>query len=255
MEAEIRRALYIAVAIGLIGLPAVAQMLPASQAAQVAWRNDSLDLELKYPADLIRLDPVEAWKDEHLMVYGIPGGQLRRLAVSTVCLKPMLSAELDTSGGLLTKTEKKNPDGSTTYTLKPALVGSLLLAEVDLDCLKPELQLKNFDPISEMLSLLPKVPGMHAVLKPTMYLVGKQKVYMAGAQGVPKFSLDPDMPIDPLLTYTMGFATSWNNRLLVWYLSSNNAKTMDRMTKSIVKFGSEAPAVLYPLPVGYTLGK
>ena len=231
------------------------QAAPAPQDTQLAWRSDSLNLEFRYPADLIRLDPVEAWKDEHLMVYGIPGGQERRLAVSTACLKPMLSAELPTSGGLATKTEHKNPDGSTTFTIKPALLGSLLLAEVDSDCLKPELQMKSLDPITEMLALLPKVPGMHATLQPTMYLVGKQKIYMAGAQGLPKFTVDPDVPIDPLLTYTMGFATNWNNHLLVWYLSANNAGTLNRMTKSVVKFGVEQAAILYPLPVRYTVGR
>ena len=162
---------------------------------------------------------------------------------------------MPTSGGLATKTEHKDPDGSTTFTIKPALLGSLLLAEVDFDCLKPELQAKSLDPMTEMLSLLPKVPGMHATLQPTMYLVGKQKVYMAGAQGLPQFTVDPDVPIDPLLTYTLGFATNWNSHLLVWYLSANNAGTLNRMTKSVVKFGGELPAVLYPLPVRYTAGR
>ncbi len=253
MEAKIAR-LGVTVVVSL-GLVASAQTAPAPQDAQLTWKSDALDLEFRYPADLIRLDPVEAWKDEHLMVYGIPGGQVRRLAVSTACLKPMLSAELPTSGGLATKTEHKNPDGSMTYTIKPALLGSLLLAEVDFDCLKPELQAKSLDPVTEMLSLLPKVPGMHATLQPTMYLVGKQKIYMAGAQGLPKFTVDPDVPIDPLLTYTMGFATNWNKHLLVWYFSANNAGTLNRMTKSVIRFGSEPPAVLYLLPVRYTVGR
>ncbi len=230
----------------------MAQIRSTAQDTQTAWHSDSLDLEFRYPADLVRLDPVEAWKDEHLMVYGIPGGQVRRLAASTACLKPMLSAELPTSGGLATKTEHRNPDGSTTFTIKPALLGSLLLAEVDFDCLKPELQAKPFDPMTEMLSLLPKVPGMHTTLQPTMYLVGRQKIYMAGAQGLPQFTMDADVPLDPLLTYTLGFATSWNSHLLVWYLSANNASTLNRMTKSVVRFGRESPAVLYPLPIRHT---
>lgn len=254
METKIRAAIWTAMLVSGV-VATKAQTVPAPQDAQSEWRSDSLNLEFKYPADLIRLDPVEAWKDEHLMVYGIPGGQVRRLAVSTACLKPLLSAELPTSGGLATKTEHKNPDGSTTFTIKPALLGSLLLAEVDFDCLKPELQVKNLDPITEMLSLLPKVPGMHATLQPTMYLVGRQKIYMAGAQGLPKFTVDPDVPVDPLLTYTMGFATDWNSHLLVWYLSANNAGTLNRMTKSVIKFGSEPPAVLYPLPVRYAVGR
>ena len=107
--------------------------------------------------------------------------------------------------------------------------------------------------MNEMLSLLPKVPGMHAVIQPTMYLLDKQKIYMAGAQGLPKFEVDPDVPMDPLLTFTLGFATNWNNHLLVWYLSANNHNTMDRMTKSVVKFGSQVPMVLYPLPVKYNV--
>ncbi len=254
MEAKIRVAFYI-VAVGILGLNIGAQTLAGSRDAQLTWTSEHLGLEFSYPADLVRMDPVEAWKDEHLMVYGVPGGQVRQLAVSTACLKPLLSAELPTSGGLATKTEKKNADGSSTFTIRPALLGSILLAEVDLDCLKPEMQGKSPDIMTEMLSLLPKVPGMHATLQPTMYLAGKQKIYMAGAQGQPKFTVDPDVPIDPLLTYTLGFATNWNSHLLVWYLSANNAGTLNRMTKSVVRFGSEPPAVLYPLPVRYTVGR
>ena len=228
---------------------------PALQGKQLEWTNEALNLSFKYPADLVRRDPNEAWKDEHLMVYGIPGGQVRQLAVTTSCLKPMLSLELPTSGGLAIKTEKKNPDGSSTFTIRPALLGTILLAEVDFDCLKPELLGKTIDPLTQMLSLLPKVPGMHSVIPPTMYLLDKQKIYMAGAQGLPKFEVDPDVPMDPLLTFTLGFATNWDSHLLVWYLSANNTNTMNRMTKSLVKFGSQAPRVLYPLPVRYSPGR
>jgi hypothetical protein len=48
----------------------------------------------------------------------------------------------------------------------------------------------------------------------------------------------------------MGIATNWSNHLLVWFLSSNQIRMLDRLTKSTVGFGRQAPAPLYPRPLG-----
>jgi hypothetical protein len=239
---------------GLLGISAMAQTAPAGQTlqnTQLEWNSQSLDLTFKYPADLVRRDPVEAMKDEHLMLYGIPGGQVQELAAATHCLRPLLSLELPTSGGTVDKIEEKQPDGSTKVTLKPALLGTILLAELDIDCMTPEQQVMAHDLQTGMLTLLAKVPGMHAMMQPSMYLVGKQKMHMAAAQGLPKVETDSGSSVDPLFSYTMGFTTSWNNHLLVWYLSSNSFLTLNRMTKSVVRFGNQKPDVLYPMTVGY----
>jgi hypothetical protein len=212
---------------------------------QLEWRNEALDLNFKYPADLVRHDPGEALNDEHLMLYGVPGGQTREIATATGCLKPMLSLELPTSGGSIIRTETKNPDGSITVHMKPALLGTVLLSELNIGCLSPAQQAIAGNLQTNMVALLAKVPGMHSVLPPSEYSIDKQMIHMAGAQGQP---LNPDTqePAEALLSYTLAFTTMWNNHLLVWYFSSNNAAMMNRMTKSTVKFGSNNVATLYP---------
>jgi hypothetical protein len=212
---------------------------------QLEWTSDSLNLRFTYPGELVRRDPAEALKDEHLMLYGIPGGQTRELAVATHCLTPLLSLELPTSGGSITKTETKNPDGSVTVTMKPALLGTILLAELNIDCMTPAQQAMAHDLTTHMVEVLTTVPGMHAVLQPSVYLIDKQTIHMAAAQGQP-ISQDADAPMDPLLSYTLAFSTNWENHLLVWYFSSNNAQLMNQMTKSTVKFGNNDVATLYP---------
>jgi hypothetical protein len=47
----------------------------------------------------------------------------------------------------------------------------------------------------------------------------------------------------------MGFATNSNNHLLVWYISSTNVDTLNRLTKSTVRFGRSDAAPLYPVNV------
>jgi hypothetical protein len=212
---------------------------------QLEWTNEALDLRFKYPADLVRRDPKDALDDEHLMVYGVPGGQTKEIATATGCLKPMLSLELPTSGGSIIRTETKNPDGSITVHMKPALLGTVLLAELDVTCLSPAQQAMAKDLQTSTVALLAKVPGMHSVLQPSQYMIDKQMVHMAGAQGQP---LNPDTqePAEALLSYTLAFTTMWNNHLLVWFFSSNNAGMMNRMTKASVKFGSGKEATLYP---------
>jgi hypothetical protein len=100
--------------------------------------------------------------------------------------------------------------------------------------------------------LVTEIPGMRPTMQPAMYTVGKQKMLMAGAQGVPKVAEDADTQAEPLFSYTTGFSTSWNNHLLVWYFSSNSTLTLNRMTRSVVKFGNNPPLPIYPLTVGYT---
>ncbi|HEY0264433.1 MAG TPA: hypothetical protein VGC07_07905 [Granulicella sp.] len=216
---------------------------------QLEWRSDALDINFKYPADLVRRDPKDALDDEHLMVYGVPGGQTREIAQGTSCLRPMLSLELPTSGGSIIRTQTTNPDGSITVHMKPALLGTALFSELEIGCLSPAQQAMLGNLQTSTVALLAKVPGMHSVLPPAEYTMidTKQKlnIHMAGAQGQP-LNPDTEEPAEALLSYTLAFTTMWNNHLLVWFFSSNSAGMMNRMTKSTVKFGSNNPATLYP---------
>jgi len=125
----------------------------------------------------------------------------------------------------------------------------ILLAELDIDCLSAEQQMKAQDLQTGMAELVNKVPGMHSLLQPAWYTVGWQKVHVAAAQGQPQQQAD-GQPAGPLQLFTMGLSTNWNNHLLVWYFSSNNIGMLDRMTKSTVKFGRSSRAPLYPVQIG-----
>lgn len=48
----------------------------------------------------------------------------------------------------------------------------------------------------------------------------------------------------------MALSTNWNNHLLVWYFSSNSIDTLNRITKTTVRFGNDKAAPLYPLVIG-----
>ena len=54
----------------------------------------------------------------------------------------------------------------------------------------------------------------------------------------------------PSQLYTMGLSTNWNNHLLVWYFTSNSIDTLNRITKTTVRFGNDKAAPLYPLTIG-----
>ncbi len=242
-------------AAGLIGLALTVSLgAQTPETTQIEWRSDALDLRFLYPGDFVLRDPAEALKDGHLMVFGIPGRQIPELADKTKCLKPLLELEIPTSGGEADQTKVKNPDGSFTITIKPALLGTILLAELQINCIPPDQQVKvkGLDLETGMVQLVTKVPGMRPTMQPAMYLVGKQRMLMAGSQGVPKVAEDAGEAADPLFSYITGFSTNWNNHLLVWYFSSNSAATLNRMTHSMVRFGSNPPLAIYPLQVGYT---
>ena len=95
---------------------------------------------------------------------------------------------------------------------------------------------------------------MKPIAKPSWYNVGWQKVHMAASQG-PAQPQAPttdsaNQPTVPQSLYTMGLSTNWSSHLLVWYFSSNNIDTLNRITKTAVRFGRAEAAPLYPLPMG-----
>jgi hypothetical protein len=137
-------------------------------------------------------------------------------------------------------------------TTNPSVPATILLAELDINCLTPEQQNKATNLLSNMAEIVNKVPGMKSIAQPATYTIGWQKVHMAAAQGQPQA---PPLPADPQLSgqsslYTMGISTNWNSHLLVWYFSSNSIETLNRITKTTVRFGSAQAAPLYPLTIG-----
>lgn len=193
-----------------------------AQAPLTEWSNETLNLRFSYPADLAKADPTLSMQDGHLALLGISGTGDPILAAATRCLLPELFLQL--------------PSASDD----PTVTASIVLAELDVTCLTSEQQTNARDILLSMAELVGKVPGMSSLGAPSTYTVGWQKVHMAAAQGQPGGA-------DRI--YTMGISTSWNNHLLVWYFSSNNIAQLNRITKSIVRFGRNTAEPLYPLAI------
>jgi hypothetical protein len=222
---------------------------PAPNATE--WENEALKLRLFYPSDLVKADTEQVMRDGHLTLEGISGAADQKLAETTRCLRPILLLELPQSPSKLNvKVEPGFSGGMRTTTTAP-VSGTILLAELDINCLTPEQQNKATNLLSDMAEIVNKVPGMKSIAQPATYTIGWQKVRMAAAQGQPQAQ---PLPADPQLSgqpplYTMGISTNWNSHLLVWYFSSNSIDTLNRITKTTVRFGSAQAAPLYPLTI------
>jgi hypothetical protein len=196
------------------------------------WENEALKLRLFYPSDLMKADTEQVMQDGHLALFGISGASDPKLAEATHCLRPVLLLELPQSGG----------------SPPPAPTATILLAELDINCLTTEQQ-KATTLLNDMAEIVNKVPGMKSNAQPATYTIGWQKVHMAAAQGQPQGQ--PQTPnSSPSQLYTMGLSTNWNSHLLVWYFSSSSVDTLNRITKTTVRFGRDQAAPLYPLTIG-----
>ena len=230
----------------VLSLAAAAQT-PAPDTTQ--WESEALKLRLSYPSDLIKADPEKVLSDGHFTLFNV---DTPKLAVETHCLRPALLLELPHSGPAQTTETQPTADGGTHVTIKPAITASILLAELDIDCVNAEHESSSTTLLSDLAEIVLKVPGMKSIAQPSWYNVGWQKVHMAAAQGQaqPTQPADSTNPAVPQSLYAMGISTNWNNHLLVWYFSSNNIDTLNRITKTTVRFGRAEAAPLYPVPMG-----
>ncbi len=185
------------------------------------WENETLKLRLFYPSDLVKIDVT---KIAHIPPVGIFSVSDPKLTEATHCLRPVLLLNLPQSG--------------TPPT--PAVSASILLAELDVDCLTPEQQNKATNLLADMAEIVNKPPGMESIVQPATYTIGWQKVHMAASQ----------LGTTPSALFTMGISTNWNNHLLVWYFGSNSIDMLNRITKTTVRFGRDQAAPLYPLTIG-----
>jgi hypothetical protein len=226
----------------VLSLSATAQT-PAPNTTE--WESEALKLRLFYPSDLVKGDAAEIMHDGHLTLFGISGTTDPKLAEATRCLRPALLLELPQSSAPQTTKSQPTADGSTQITVTPAVTATILLAELDIDCLNSEHESKSTTLLSDMAEIVTKVPGMKSIAPPATYTIGWQKIHMAAAQGQPQA---PNSA--PSQLYTMGLSTNWNSHLLVWYFSSNSIDTLNRITKTTVRFGRDQAAPLYPLTIG-----
>jgi hypothetical protein len=216
----------------LLTLCALTLSLAANaQAPPTEWHSTTLNLRFNYPAEFATADVSEVLKDGHLTLPGISGDSDPALAAATRCLRPDLLLRLTPTAG-----SQKS--------------GTILLAELDVDCLTPQQQVMSKDLLANMAEVVNKVPGMTSIAQPAWYNVGWQKVHMAAAQGMPQGAPSTPDGANPAQLFTMGFSTTWNNHLLVWYFTSNSTDLLNQMTKSTVKFGRSAAAPLYASTIG-----
>jgi hypothetical protein len=229
----------------VVSLMAAAQT-PAPNTTE--WENEALKLRLFYPSDLVKGDAAEIMRDGRLTLFGVAGASDPKLAEATHCLHPVLLLELPQSPSKLNATVEPGFGSDTRVTTTSSVSATILLAELDINCLTPEQQNKATNLLSDMAEIVNKVPGMKSIAQPATYTIGWQKVHMAAAQAQPN-PVDPQLSGQPSL-YTMGLSTNWNSHLLVWYFSSNNIDTLNRITKTTVRFGRDQAAPLYPLTIG-----
>jgi len=213
------------------------------------WESESLKLRLFYPSDLVKADPEKVMHDGHLTLPGVAGATDPKFAGPVRCLRPTLVLKLPRSGPPQTTRAEPTPDGDTQVTVTPAITATLLLAELDINCLNAEHDSASTTLLNDIAEIVAKVPGMRPTAQPSTYTIGSQKVHMAGAQGQPE--AQPQVPNStPTQLYTMSLSTNWNSHLLVWYFTSNNIDTLNRITKTTVRFGRDQAAPLYPLTIG-----
>jgi hypothetical protein len=228
----------------VLSLSATAQT-PAPNTTE--WESEALKLRLFYPSDLVKGDAAEVMRDGHLTLFGISGATDPKLAEATRCLRPALLLELPQSPSKLNAKVEPGFGGGTRVTTTPSVSATILLAELDIDCLNAEHESNSTTLLNDMAEIVTKVPGMRPTAQPSTYTIGWQKVHMAAAQGQPQTQ---DAPPVPSQLYTMGISTNWNSHLLVWYFSSNSIDTLNRITKTTVRFGRDQAAPLYPLSIG-----
>jgi hypothetical protein len=221
---------------------------------QTEWENETLNLRLFYPSDLVKADAAQIMHDGNFTLFGVSGASDPKVTETTHCLRPILLLEAPQSPSKLNVKVEPGFGGGTNAITTHDVSATILLAELDIDCLTPEQQSKSTTLVSDIAEVVTKIPGMKSIAQPAWYNVGWQKVHMAAAQGQPQAQPQPDpaspQPPTSLPVYTMALSTNWNNHLLVWYFSSNSIDTLNRITKTTVRFGRAQATPLYPNSMG-----
>ena len=240
------------------GLPATAvAQTPVESGNSTMFASEPLNLRLEFPALLRKQDVNTALQDGRIAILGLTKAPGESQGSVGACLRPLLLAQTPEPLQRSTTSERPSADGSeTVVTVTPAASATLLLAELDPNCLSGEEQVSGHKELPVMAQQFLATPGMAAVAQPASYTIGSQKVFMASAQGHPETPApagsDPTVrpAATPFTIFTMAVATTWNNHLLVWLMSANQIGLLDQVSKSRVGFGRAAEAPLYPRTMG-----
>ncbi len=215
------------------------------------WESESLKLRLFYPSILVQQNSDQAMRNGQLMLPGILGATDSKPAEVTHCLRPTLLLTLPPSSQAQTTSSAPAPEGGAKVTVTPFLTASLLLAELDVSCISGS-QSDSTNLLTRMAEIVNTVPGMNSIVPPSTYTIGWQTVHMAAAQGQPPSQPFSSAPVPAQQLFTMGISTNWQSHLLFWYFCSNSIETLNRITKTTVRFGRAQAAPLYPVVIGAT---
>ena len=236
---------------------ATAAQTPSVPDTSTLFASAPLNLRLQFPALLERRETGTAWQNGRLTILGLSKAPGETSGNVGACLRPLLLAHTPEPAQPSATTEHPAAEGrETVVTVTPAASATLLLAELDPNCLSGEEQVSGHKELPVMAQQFLATPGMAAVAEPTSYTIGSQKVFMAAAQGHPETPAPAgsDATVRPAATpftiFTMAVATTWNNHLLVWLMSANQISLLDQVSKSRVRFGRAAEAPLYPRVLG-----
>ena len=226
---------------------------PSASAADAVktttYNSDTLNLRFTYPSYMHQRDAAEAMQSGHLAIFGSSGVNDPEHLQVVKCLHPalLLNTPNDAASQQQVRSEHQNADGSTTVvTHAAAPEATVLLAELDPTCLTPEQQAKAEDLLAAISQTIAHLPGMSPIGKPLWYKVGRQKIHMAASQG----HLQMAGQTSAGAVGMTAFSTNWENHFLIWFFESNNVALMNRLTKSVVAFGRETPAPLFPASIG-----
>jgi hypothetical protein len=209
------------------------------------WENEGLKLRLFYPSDLMNTDTEQVMRDGRLVLAGVSGVTDQKVVEATRCLRPALVLRLPQSGGPVVTAKTEPVSGEAKINVAPAVTATVVLAELNIDCLNAEHESGSMTLLNDMAEVVAKGPGMRSIAQPSTYTIGWQKIHMAAGQGQPQSEASGP----PTQVYTMGLSTNWNSHLLVWYFTSNSIEMLDRITKTTVRFGRDKAAPLYPLAI------
>ena len=222
-----------------------------------SFQSETLNLRFSYPPQLVPRDAAEALAGGRLTILGFSDAMDSKPGGVTACLRPVLLARTPEGSRASSTSERPLADGSgTVVTVTPSAAATVLLAELDIECLSGAEQVSGRKELPVMAQQFLATPGMAAVAQPATYTIGSQKVYMAAAQGHPRSAAaagaDSTQPgaATPFTIFTMAVATNWNNHLLVWFMSANQIGLLDQVSKSKVRFGRASAAPLYPRALG-----
>jgi hypothetical protein len=223
----------------------------ASAPAPGEFYDKELNLHFNYPVEMDLVDWTAAMESGHLAIYGASGTGDPEHEQAKKCVRPLLSAELPEE-----KAPKGVPDLSDVWVEDPkertaspqdkAISASIYIVEIQRSCIPKDAR-KNEDAVLSGIALgFVSAPGLQKMPAPWWYELGKQKIHMNSGAG--RILLPGGRTTSPI--FMMCMATSWQGHLLAWIFTSNDTKTFNEITKSMVRFGDNAWSPMFAPNVG-----